>query len=198
MFTGIVETKAKILERTPDGLVLARPKTFSDLKRGDSISVSGTCLSVVGMDDEMMAFDVVEETWSKTKLGALHRDDFVNVERSMPANGRFEGHIVQGHVEGVATVLANGDEGHGAGWLLVLEMPGHLLPAVIFKGSISVDGVSLTVAALNEHLCTIALIPHTLQETTLGALKPGDAVNIETDMFLRGLHHMLMLRLANK
>lgn len=198
MFTGIVETKAKILERTLDGLVLERPKTFTNLNIGDSICVSGACLSVVGMDDEMMSFDVVEETWSKTKLGMLHRGDLVNVERSMAASARFEGHIVQGHVEGVATVEANGDAGDGAGWLLTLEMPGELLAAIIPKGSIAIDGVSLTVASIRENLVSIALIPHTLEITTLGELKPGDKVDIETDMFLRGLHRMLMLRLNDK
>jgi riboflavin synthase len=197
MFTGIIETKAKILERTNEGLVLERPASFHDLSIGASISVSGTCLSVVGMDDTMMAFDVVPETWAKTKLGSLHVGDSVNLERSMAAGARFEGHIVQGHVEGVGTVLNNG-ETDAEGWILSIELPPDLLPAVIYKGSIAVDGVSLTVASLEEDVCSIALIPHTLEVTTLGQLRLGDKVNIETDMFLRGLHRMLMLRLKEK
>lgn len=197
MFTGIIETKAKILERTLDGLVLERPKSFTDLQIGASIAVSGTCLSVVGMDDEMMSFDVVDETWARTKLGGLHRGDFVNLERSMAASARFEGHVVQGHVEGVGAVLANG-EMEGAGWILSIDLPRELVSSVIHKGSIAIDGVSLTVASLEDTVCSIALIPHTLSLTTLGLLKGGDSVNVETDMFLRGLHHMLMLRLADK
>jgi riboflavin synthase len=198
MFTGIIETKAEILERTGEGLVLARPVNSDDLKIGDSICVSGACLSVVGMDHEMMSFDVVDETWQRTKLGNLHKGDSVNIERSMSANGRFEGHIVQGHVEGIAEVLHNGSMTGGQDWMLVIRIPADLLPAVIYKGSITIDGVSLTVAALEDDVCSIAIIPHTLEITTLGTLKAGDTVNLETDMFLRGLHHMLMLRMAGK
>jgi riboflavin synthase len=197
MFTGIIETKAKVLEKTHEGLVIERPKAFADLKIGASIAVSGTCLSVVGMDDEMMSFDVVPETWARTKLGSLHRGDSVNLERSMAAGDRFEGHIVQGHVEGVGTVVSNGKTVDG-GWLLVLQIPQELIPMVIFKGSIAIDGVSLTVAGLEDDLCSIALIPHTLELTTLSQLKPNDPVNLETDMFLRGLHKMLMLQMGKK
>jgi riboflavin synthase len=196
MFTGIVETTAKVLEKTAEGLTLERPKSFTDLTIGCSIAVAGTCLSVVGMDEGMMAFDVVEETWNKTKLGGLKVGDRVNVERSMAATARFEGHVVQGHIEGVGTVLTNADTDNG--WMLSIEMPGDLVPAIISKGSIAIDGVSLTVANVNEHICSIALIPHTLEITTLGKLKGGDLVNVETDMFLRGLHHMLMLRMNKK
>jgi riboflavin synthase len=196
MFTGIIETTAKILEKTPDGLTLERPASFGDITIGASIAVAGTCLSVVGMDETMMAFDVVDETWNRTKLGGLKVGDSVNLERSMSATARFEGHIVQGHVEGVGTVLSNGDTDNG--WMLAIEIPKDLLPAIIFKGSIAIDGVSLTVASIDDNVCSIALIPHTLQITTFGKLAPGDKVNIETDMFLRGLHHMLMLRLKEK
>jgi riboflavin synthase len=196
MFTGIIETKVKVLEKTAEGLTLERPKTFTDLTIGCSIAVSGTCLSVVGMDHEMMAFDVVEETWKRTKLGDLKVGDSVNVERSMAATARFEGHVVQGHVEGVGTVLANGETDNG--WMLLFEVPGDILPAIIHKGSIAVDGASLTVAAVEDNVVSIALIPHTLEITTFGELKAGDRVNVETDMFLRGLHHMLMLRLKEK
>lgn len=204
MFTGIIETTAEILERTGEGLVLARPKTFTNLEIGASICVSGTCLSIVGFDEEMMAFDIMPETWARTKLGTLHRGDKVNLERSMTADGRFEGHIVQGHIEGVAEVLQNGDDLGGSSsqasqtWVLSVQVPRELMPAIIFKGSIAIDGVSLTVAELEDDICSVALIPHTLEMTTLKSLKPGDKVNIETDMFLRGLHHMMMLRLAGK
>lgn len=194
MFTGIVETTTPILEKTDEGLVLARPDTFSDLKMGSSICVSGACLSVVGMDEQMMAFDVVPETWKKTKLGSLSEKDHVNLERSMRGDDRFEGHIVQGHVEGVGEVIANGEM--GGEWLLHIQVPKELLPMVIPKGSIAIDGVSLTVADIEGGICTIALIPHTLSVTTLGSLKQGHLVNLETDMFLRGLERMMMMRLG--
>jgi riboflavin synthase len=196
MFTGIVETTARVLEKTAEGLTLERPNAFTDLTIGCSIAVAGACLSVVGMDEDMMAFDVMQETWNRTKLGTLEVGDSVNVERAMSATARFEGHVVQGHIEGVGAVVANGETDNG--WMLLFEVPDDILPAIIYKGSIAVEGVSLTVAAIEENVCSIGLIPHTLTVTTLGNLKPGDQVNIETDMFLRGLHHMLMLRLKEK
>jgi len=188
---------AKVLEKTNEGLVLERPHTYDDIKIGTSICVSGVCLSVVGMDETMMAFDVVAETWARTKLGDLKEGDTVNLERSLAAGGRFEGHVVQGHIEGVGTVVNNGNMSEG-GWLLSIEVPEDLVPSVIFKGSIAIDGVSLTVASVEEGICSIALIPHTLEVTTLGKLRPGDKVNLETDVFLRALHHMMMLKLKEK
>lgn len=178
MFTGIIEATAKVLDNTGNRLVLERPAMFDDIKLGSSIAVSGVCLSVVYFDDTSMSFDVVAETLSKTKLGTLQKNDRVNLERSMKASDRFEGHIVQGHVEGVATVVT-------AGSTLVIALPEHLAANVIPKGSIALDGVSLTVASLNDHHCTIAIIPHTLKLTTLADLREKDVVNIETDVLAR-------------
>ena len=190
VFTGIVETTAKVLQKTDTGLVLERPRTFTDITIGSSICVSGACLSVVGLDDQTMRFDVVPETWRRTNLGDLHIGDCVNLERSLRADGRFEGHVVQGHVEGTGLVtcyLPAGQAGslHDRETILTVQIPKDLLSFVIEKGGIAIDGVSLTVAKMEGDQCTIALIPHTLEVTTLGSLKEGERVNIETDVMGR-------------
>lgn len=180
MFTGIVETTAPVLERTETRLLLARPAMFDDLKVGSSVAVNGACLTVVILNKEDMAFDVMGETWRKTNLGELLVGNIVNLERAMPAGGRFEGHVVQGHVEGTATVTEWKDDGQ---WkMLLVEVPDDLLPYIAKKGSIALDGISLTVADLRGNVVTIALIPHTLEITSLGLRKAGDAINLETDI----------------
>lgn len=180
MFTGIVETTATVIDRTDTRLLIAHPAAFDDIKLGSSISVSGVCLTVVDLTKEDIAFDVVGETWRRTNLGDLHKGSNVNLERALAANGRFEGHVVQGHVEGVAVVKEWAQDGQ---WTqLSLELPMALMPYVAEKGSIALDGVSLTVAKLQGTIVTIALIPHTLAITTLGLRKPGERINVETDI----------------
>jgi riboflavin synthase len=196
MFTGIVETAAEVLEVTDHSLTLRRPASFMDVVLGTSICTAGACLSAVRITPDTLGFDVVPETFARTSLGQLRPGSRVNLERSMRADSRFEGHIVQGHVEGVGEVVTNADPGDGTGWRLTFKVPEALLPCVIPKGSIAVDGVSLTVASIEQKICTIALIPHTLEVTTLGVLKSGDRVNLETDLFLRGLQHVRSLFLA--
>jgi riboflavin synthase len=134
-----------------------------------------------------MSFDVVPETWAKTKLGALKVEDRVNLERALRADGRFDGHVVQGHIEGTAEVVSVSPEGEGV--RMTLHIPLELVPFVVPKGSIALDGVSLTVAQAKSSECSVALIPTTLRETTLGGLEAGDTINIETDIFLRALLH---------
>lgn len=180
MFTGIVELTAQVIERTATQLTVALPPSFNDVKIGSSIAVNGVCLTVVDLQKESFSFDVVGETWRRTNLGDLLVGNSVNLERPMLAGGRFEGHVVQGHVEGIATVLEWKDDGE---WKqLLLELPDDLLMYVTEKGSIALDGVSLTVAAFRGNVVTIALIPHTLKITTLGSRKPGDGINVETDI----------------
>ena len=183
MFTGIIEATAKIMvirgSKTCTEFTIERPEHFTDIAIGSSISVSGVCLTVVAFDLTSMNFNVIEETLKKSTVGNLKKDDRVNLERAMKADGRFDGHIVQGHIEGVGTVVAN------AGKALTIEMPHELMSAIILKGSISIDGVSLTIAEIKENLITVALIPHTLENTMLGTLKKGDSVNIETDIIRR-------------
>ena len=187
MFTGIIETTAPLIN-VGSQLSIGRPASFTDLAVGQSIAVSGVCLTLVAFDASSMAFDVVPETLARTNLGSKHAGDRVNLERALAANGRFEGHIVQGHVEGVAEVAALTDEGEGK--RLTVRLPDDLARYVIPKGSIAIDGTSLTVAAIDDQkMCSIALIPHTLSWTTLGGLRPGDGVNIETDVLVRALLH---------
>jgi riboflavin synthase len=193
MFTGIVETAAEVLERTDHSLLIRRPEFFTDIALGASIAVAGTCLSAVRITPESIGFDIVPETFARTTLGRLRPGDTVNLERSMLAGARFEGHVVQGHIEGVGEVMDNKDFGSGQGWKLIIKIPQDLLGAVVPKGSIAIEGVSLTVAALEGDRCTIALIPHTLEVTTLGRLKAGDGVNLETDIMMRGLSRLLAL-----
>jgi len=204
MFTGIVEATAQVSANGKGKLTLERPTMFDDVKIGSSVCVSGACLSIVELEKESMAFDVVSETLARTTLGSLKEGDCVNLERALAADGRFDGHIVQGHVESVALVDAltplpplpssfapselrmdRRGEGGERGALLMVEIPSELLPFVVAKGSIALDGVSLTVAALEGNRCTVALIPHTLASTTLGALGEGSRVNVETDILAR-------------
>lgn len=179
MFTGIVEAIGMIQEVAPGRLGVQHPPSFTDISEGSSVAVAGVCLTVASLAGQNMLFDVVPETLSKTILGRLHPGDRVNLERALPAGGRFEGHIVQGHVEGVGRVT---EMRKGS---LTVVLPNGLLPSVVEKGSIAIDGVSLTVANLRENCCTIALVPHTLAHTTLGFLKPADPVNVETDILAR-------------
>ncbi len=337
MFTGIIEAMAPVKSKTDQQFVLERPLQFDDIKIGSSICVSGACLSVIQFDDSTFTFDVVPETWAKTKLGDLKEGDQVNLERALPADGRFEGHIVQGHVEGTGRVVStsiprplppeeegenekigrrkitpknilffsremrrmptkaekvlwkqlrydrlgvrfrrqfpiggyildfycssirlgievDGDihnrdnqkildkdrqqhlekeqklkivrftnhevitdidsvitrvkqsiknspppleEGLGVEaktsgegeFVLTICLPEDMLCFVVPKGSIAIDGVSLTVAKVDGDKCSVALIPHTREQTTLGKLKEGDHVNIETDILIRALHN---------
>lgn len=181
MFTGIVEATAEVLDVSARGMTLSRPKHFDDLRIGSSIAVCGACLSVTSFDEKKMTFDLADTTLEKTKLGQLKRGDQVNLERAMKANGRFEGHIVQGHVDGVGEVTEM------AGTLLRVRLPIDLRMYVMPQGSITVDGVSLTIADIHDHDITLALIPLTLSETTLGSLRTGDAVNIEADILSKYL-----------
>lgn len=179
MFTGIIEATAKVKKIIKTGIVLERPTMFTDIKIGSSIAVSGVCLSVVAFDKTSMTFDVVPTTFSKTKLGSLKAGDSLNVERAMKADGRFEGHIVTGHCERVGEVV---DFSRG---ILTILIPSSLKPFIVPHGSITIDGVSLTVASFTKNHVTVALIPHTLKHSTLGSLKKGDSVNIETDILGR-------------
>jgi len=184
MFTGIVEATAQITENNGDRLVIKKPSAWNDLSLGASISVAGVCLSIVELTDDHMAFDVVAETQSRTNLGSK-TDGRINLERAVRADQRLDGHIVQGHVDGKGNVKrppVPDRTGKVESGKLIVELPKELIKFCIQKGSITVDGVSLTIADITEDTVTIALIPHTLEHTTLGALEEGDSVNIETDI----------------
>ncbi|ALJ19321.1 riboflavin synthase [Microbacterium sp. No. 7] len=198
MFTGIVEEKGEIVAVVPHGdgirLTVRAPLAVSDASHGDSIAISGTCLTVADQDDDRFSADVMRQTLDMTTLGGFAPGTAVNVERAMAAHGRLGGHIVQGHVDGTGELL---EVRPGAQWrVLRIGLPAHLAPLVVDKGSITVDGVSLTVSATSgagdaEHWFEVSLIPETLQVTTLGDRVAGDRVNLETDILARHVQRLL-------
>ena len=183
MFTGIIESTAKVIEKTDRGITVECPATFNDIKIGSSISVSGVCLSIVEFDVTSMRFDVIDETWAKTNLGDLRVGNLVNLERAMKAGDRLDGHVVQGHIEGVGEVVSCQLSAESS--KLTIRVPQEFTASIVTKGSIALDGVSLTVADIQDDIVTVALIPHTLTNTTLQNLKEGDRVNVETDVLIR-------------
>ncbi len=182
MFTGIIETTAQVMEKSDDTLTLKRPPSFTDIKIGSSIAIGGVCLTVIEMNDQQISFNVIPTTWQKTRLGDLKIGERVNLERALAANGRFDGHIVQGHCEGVGIVENIMENEHP---IFVISTPKELVQFIVQHGSITIDGVSLTVAGCSEQSFSVALIPLTLRETTFGRLKIGDKVNLETDIVAR-------------
>lgn len=202
MFTGLVEGIGIVQAVEPAAeevrltVEVPAPMTADDgCGVGDSVAINGCCLTAVAIDGAAWSFQAGTETLSKTNLGRLRPDDAVNVERALPATGRFGGHIVQGHVDGVATVRAI--EPHGDWVDMTFDLPEPLTGQLVPKGSIAVDGISLTVVDASPGGFSVALIPHTLAETTLGRLKPGDTVNIETDILGKYVQKLLAARFGN-
>jgi riboflavin synthase len=181
MFTGIVEELGTVVARNGERLVVHGSIATTDAVIGDSIAIHGVCLTVVDLGGERLSFDLSAETLARTNLGSLGPGDEVNLERPATLAGRLGGHLVQGHVDGVAEVIAVRPEGED-GVRLSVRLPRELLRHVVEKGSITLDGVSLTVAALDGDVIDIALIPHTLRATTLGSARENDRVNVEVDI----------------
>jgi riboflavin synthase len=181
MFTGIVEELGHVVSREGSRIVVRCPIAASDAAIGDSLSIDGVCLTVVGLDGDQASFDISGETFDRTSLGSLAPDDPVNVERPATLASRLGGHLVQGHVDGVAEVTAVQQDAEGAA-RLSFRLPADLLRYVVEKGSIALDGVSLTVAAVRGDEIDVALIPHTRVATTLGAIRSADRVNVEVDV----------------
>jgi riboflavin synthase len=197
MFTGIVEGQGTVQSLRPEGpgveLAIAPPREMSAESEknrvGDSIAINGCCLTVVAMRDGGWSFQAGTETLSRTNLGALKTGDSVNLERSLPANGRLGGHFVQGHVDGLGHVDAIDRDGQWTTmWFRVSD---RLTRQMVEKGSIAVDGVSLTLVRVERDRFSVALIPHTLTVTTLGRLRIGDPVNIETDIIGKYLEKLV-------
>jgi len=184
VFTGLIEEAGRVAEVRPAGggarLVVAAGAVVEGLRVGDSIAVNGACLTAVEVTAGGFALDCVAETLRRTALGGLAPGDRVNLERPMRLGDRLDGHLVQGHVDGVGTVRGTRDEGEST--LLEVVPPGPLMRYVVEKGSIAVDGVSLTVAARLPDAFTVALIPHTMAVTTLGPQAVGRSVNLEVDV----------------
>ena len=181
MFTGIVEERAVVSSVAGSRLAIRSRVAGRDAAVGDSIAVNGTCLTVVQVADGTVAFDLSGETRERTTLARLAGGDPVNLERPVTLVARLGGHLVQGHVDGVGTVEAVRREPEGGARLRV-RIPAELLAFVVAKGSITLDGVSLTVAVLDGEMIDIALIPHTLRATTLGSVRESDRVNVEVDI----------------
>lgn len=186
MFTGIIEEMAKVTGVSEGKLSLTRPSSFTDVAIGSSIAVEGVCLSIIELSPETMSFDVIGETQNKTTLGSVKEGDMLNLERALKVSERFDGHIVQGHVEGVGELRRISTDEKWT--VFTVSLPENVSQFVVPKGSITFNGVSLTVAECNEHECSTALIPHTLKHTTLGGLREGDRVNIESDILGRYIH----------
>ena len=188
MFTGIVRERGRVAGigggDAGARLRIAAPRTAcSGIALGDSIAIGGVCLTVVALDGDELSFDAVPETLGRTALGALEAGDEVNVEPALRAGEPLGGHVVQGHVDGVGSVRSVEPEGDGK--RIWIDASADVVRYCVEKGSIAVDGASLTVAALDDAGFAVALIPYTLAETTLGSLAPGDAVNLEVDVLAK-------------
>ena len=193
MFTGIVETFATLLQMQPEPpgcrLVIEAGVCAENAQIGQSIAVNGCCLTVVEIDGQNLSFQAGPETLARTNLGKLTAGSKVNLERAMQLSDRLDGHLVTGHVDGLGTLAERKDEKDWSTFRF--NAPGTLLRQMASKGSIAVDGVSLTLVDVTDTQFSVALIPHTLAITTLGKLQPGDAVNLETDMLAKYVARLL-------
>jgi riboflavin synthase len=191
MFTGIIEETGVVqaVEEGDDGLRVRLETTFEGLSHGQSISVSGTCLTVEAFGDGWFEVFLATETVDRTYLGGLEPGDEVNLERALPADGRFDGHFVQGHVDGTGEVEAV--ESLGDDWRFSFSLPPELSQYVVEKGSIAIDGISLTVAALEGNTVDVAIIPETYELTTLSEKEPGDPVHLEVDVVAKYVERLV-------
>jgi riboflavin synthase len=194
MFTGLVEAVGRVatIEEVTSGRRLRFQTSLTALRPGDSVSVNGVCLTATAVAGDMVSADVGPETLRVTTLGGLKGGDIVNLERSMPADGRFGGHFVQGHVDGTGTIESIQPDGD-AHWLTI-AFPGPLAPLLVPKGSVAIDGISLTVAALRDSRLDVMIIPFTWQATNLASRQVGDAVNLECDMIGKYVARILEVR----
>ena len=196
MFTGIVAEVGRVIrcEQTDRGrrLMIQAPGTTEALEVGDSVAVNGICLTAVEVDPPRFQMEAVSETLARTNLGDATEDSSVNLERPVRLGGRLDGHVVQGHVDGVGVVLDIQAEGESR--RVVLSVPEELERYLVYKGSVAVDGVALTVTAVAKRSFEVALIPHTLASTTLGSWRVGDKANIEVDILAKYVEKLLVTR----
>ncbi len=190
MFTGIVEELGRVASLDGTRLRVACSTVREDAGLGASVAVNGVCLTVVQEDGTSLAFDLSEETLRRSALGRLAVGDAVNLERAATLSTRLGGHLVQGHVDGVGRVASMRGDPEGGAWLTVY-VPEELRRYLVEKGSMTVDGVSLTVAALDADTFSVALIPHTLAVTTFGSARAGDPVNLEVDVIAKYVERLL-------
>ncbi|MFY9659206.1 MAG: riboflavin synthase [Terriglobales bacterium] len=200
MFTGIIEEVGKLAKIEQRGenrrITVEAANTPKELRTGNSVAVSGVCLTALDIKPKSFCADLVPETWVRTSFSRMHEGALVNLELPMKADGRFGGHIVQGHVDGVGKLIEferilDPDGRDSENWWLHIEIPAEIEKYTVYKGSISIEGISLTVAKLERNRCTIAIIPHTVEATNLGSLKPGDPVNLEADLIAKYVEKMM-------
>jgi riboflavin synthase len=201
MFTGIIEEVGTVARISQEGenrrITVEAASTPRELKTGDSVSVSGVCLTALDIQLNSFSADLAPETWTRTSFSRLREGARVNLELSMQANGRFGGHMVQGHVDAVGKLISLDRIEDSDNWWLKIEIPDEIEKYTVFKGSISIEGISLTVADLDKNssrskcICKIAVIPHTVAMTNLGSLKPGDAINLEADLIAKYVEKMM-------
>jgi riboflavin synthase len=197
VFTGLIAdlgSVAAIAQDEHGATLRIRTRLAGELATGDSIAVSGVCLTATGVDGQELEAQAIRETLERSTLGALKAGDPVNLELALRADGRLGGHIVQGHVDGVGTIVELREEGFSR--VVGIEAPSDLLPYVVEKGSIAIDGVSLTVSALREDGFEVSLIPETLERTTLGQTVAGARVNLEVDILAKHVQRLLDARAA--
>src|ERR1700728_3825313 len=195
MFTGIIEEVGRIARIEQRGenrrITIAAENATKELKTGDSISVSGVCLTALDIKPGSFCADLAPETWGLTSFSRIREGALVNLELPMQADGRFGGHIVQGHVDGMGRLIELQRIAGSENWWLHIELPPEIEKYTVHKGSISIEGISLTVAKLEGRNCTIAIIPHTVEMTNLNSLRPGDPVNLEADLIAKYVEKMM-------
>ncbi|MGH9512845.1 MAG: riboflavin synthase [Terriglobales bacterium] len=194
MFTGIIEevgvVKKIAQQKKNRRLTVASSRSATQLKKGDSIAVSGVCLTAVELTKTSFSADLAQETWRRTSFSRMKSGSAVNLELPLRADGRFGGHILQGHVDGVGTFLALDKIADADDYWLSIKIPDDLARYVVLKGSIGIEGISLTVAKIERGRVSAAIIPHTVEMTNLKSLKPGDPVNLETDIIAKYVENM--------
>jgi riboflavin synthase len=195
MFTGIIEEVgrvARIEQRGENRRVTITAKNApNELKTGDSVAVSGVCLTALDIRPGSFCADLAPETWVRTSFSRMHDGALVNLELPMKADGRFGGHIVQGHADGVGELIALERIADSGNFLLRVELPREIETYTVHKGSICIEGISLTVAKIEGRICTVAIIPHTVEMTNLKSLKAGDPVNLEADLIAKYVEKMM-------
>jgi len=195
MFTGIIEEIGRVESlRESKGnrrITVSAPTLAKELKKGDSIAVSGVCLTAAEITPNSFSADLAEETWRLTSLSRIHQGALVNLELPMRADGHFGGHIVQGHVDGTGELVSFEQLPGADNFWLTIRIPSELERYVISKGSLTIEGISLTVARIEGTLVEVAVIPHTSENTNLRSLKPGDPVNLEVDALAKYVEKMM-------
>ena len=200
MFTGIVEEVGRVIhidmQEKAGKMEISAKKTLDGTNLGDSIAVNGVCLTVTSMTSNSFVADVMPETVSRSSLGQCKSGDFVNLERAMPANGRFGGHLVSGHIDGTGIIEEFNNDGNAV--RISIKTSEDITRLIVEKGSVAIDGISLTVVYVDKDRFILSVIPHTGKETTLLAKRPGDLVNIENDIIGKYIEKLLIYESSKK